>query len=66
MAENKIIRDSVPYLLNRSEAARFLGIGINTLRLLDIPKTHIRKRILYRRDVLEAWAKDNTDTGSEA
>ena len=60
MSENSILREISPFLLNRSEAARFLGIGINTLSLLDIPKTKIRKRVLYRRDILEQWAKDNT------
>ena len=61
MAENKEIRKFDPFLMNRSEAARFLGIGINTLYRLNIPKTKIRKRILYRRDILEQWAKDNTE-----
>ena len=63
MAENKKLRDIAPYLLNRSEAARFLGVGLNTLATLNIPKTHIRRRILYRRDILEKWAKENTEKG---
>jgi hypothetical protein len=61
MAENKTIREIDPFLLNRSEAARFLGIGLNTLALLGIPKTPIRRRIMYRRDVLEKWVRDNTE-----
>ncbi|MDR1230797.1 MAG: helix-turn-helix domain-containing protein [Spirochaetaceae bacterium] len=61
MSENRNLREMEPFLLSRSEAARFLGIGLNTLSLLDIPKTQIRKRILYRRDILEQWAKDNTE-----
>jgi hypothetical protein len=61
MSENRNLREINPFLMNRSEAARFLGIGLNTLSLLDIPKTQIRKRILYRRDILEQWAKDNTE-----
>ena len=60
MSENKNAREIDPFLLNRSEAARFLGVGLNTLSLLDIPKTQIRRRVLYRRDILEKWAKDNT------
>ena len=60
MAENKEIRDIIPFLMNRSEAARYLGIGINTLALLGIPKTLIRKRVLYQREILEQWAKANT------
>jgi hypothetical protein len=50
-----------PFLLNRSEAAMFLGIGLNTLGLLNIPKTRIQRRVLYRRDILEKWAKENTE-----
>jgi hypothetical protein len=61
MAENRNLREITPFLLNRSEAAKFLGIGINTLSLLDIPKTQIRRRILYRRDILEEWVKEKTE-----
>jgi len=60
MSENKVIRTITPFLLNRSEAAKYLGIGLNTLSLLNIPKTRIRKRILYQRDILEKWVKENT------
>jgi hypothetical protein len=63
MSENINLREIAPFLLNRSEAARFLGIGLNTLALLDIPKTKIRKRILYRQDILEKWVKENTEKG---
>jgi hypothetical protein len=60
MSENRNLRDIDPFLLSRSEAARFLGVGLNTLALLNIPKTQIRRRVLYRKDILEKWAKDNT------
>ena len=63
MAENKKLRYIDPYLLNRSEAAKFLGVSLNTLVSLDIPRTLIRKRVLYRRDVLEKWAKEKTEKG---
>lgn len=66
MSEMKSVRETEPFLLNRSEAARFLGIGLNTLAVLNIPKTRIRRRVLYRRDVLEQWAKDNTGKGADA
>lgn len=61
MSENIRSREIDPFLLNRSEAAKFLGIGINTLANLNIPKTMIKRRVLYRRDVLEAWAKEQTE-----
>jgi hypothetical protein len=63
MSENRSLREIDPFLLNRSEAARFLGIGLNTLALLDIPRTQIRRRVLYRRDILEKWVKDITEKG---
>ena len=62
MAENKNLRQIDPFLLNRSEAARFLGIGLNTLSRMNIPKTKIQRRVLYRKDILEKWAKDKTET----
>jgi hypothetical protein len=55
-----------PLLLNRSEAARFLGIGLNTLGGLGIPRTRIRKRVLYRRDILEKWVRENTEKSGKA
>jgi hypothetical protein len=61
MSENKKWNFIEPFLLNRSEAARFLGIGLNTLGNLNIPKTRIRRRVLYRRDILEKWVKENTE-----
>ena len=61
MSENTHLRDVDPFLFNRSEAAKFLGIGINTLAELNIPKTMIKRRVLYRRDVLENFAKQQTE-----
>jgi hypothetical protein len=61
VSENKKLNSIEPILLNRSEAAMFLGIGLNTLGDLNIQKTRIRRRVLYRRDILEKWVKENTD-----
>jgi hypothetical protein len=61
VSENKKRSSIEPFLLNRSEAARFLGIGLNTLGDLNIQKTRIRRRVLYRRDILEKWVKENTE-----
>jgi hypothetical protein len=61
VSENKKQISIAPILLNRSEAARFLGIGLNTLGNLNIQKTRIRSRVLYRRDILEKWVKENTE-----
>jgi hypothetical protein len=61
VSENKKRNVIEPFLLNRSEAAMFLGIGLNTLGGLNIPKTRIRRRVLYRRDILEKWVKEHTE-----
>jgi hypothetical protein len=66
MSENKKQIVLEPLLLNRSEAASFLGIGLNTLGGLGIPRTLIKKRVLYRRDVLEKWVKENTEKAGKA
>ena len=42
-------------LMSRAEAALYLRVCKTTLGRLDIPKTQIRKRILYRKSTLDAW-----------
>jgi len=66
MSENKRRNMVEPVLLNRSRAAKFLNIGLSALGKLNVPKTRIRKRILYRRDILEKWVKENTEKKSRA
>ena len=48
-------------LLDRKTAAAYLHICPTTLSRLDIPKTKIRRRVLYRQTVLEAWVQKNTE-----
>jgi hypothetical protein len=50
-----------PDILSRREAAAMLGICRATLDKLDIPKTRVRHRIMYKRDVLRKWIDDHTD-----
>jgi hypothetical protein len=47
-------------LLSRKEAAKFLGVCKTTLDRLDIPRTKLRQRVLYRQSVLEQWLCDHT------
>ena len=61
MSKNKRQEVTEPFLFNRSEAAQFLGIGLNTLHTLDIPKVRIKRRVLYRKDLLEQWVKEHTE-----
>ena len=50
-------------VLSRREAATFLGICRATLDRLDIPRTKIRYRVMYRRDVLAKWVIEHTENG---
>ena len=56
--ENKLIASDV---LSRKQAAVFLGICLTTLDRLDIPRTKIRRRVMYKRAVLEKWLDDHTE-----
>jgi hypothetical protein len=50
-------------ILSRRKAAAFLGICLTTLDRLNIPKTKIRHRVLYKRDVLIKWVDEHTEKG---
>ena len=50
-------------ILSRKKAAAFLGVCLTTLDRLDIPKTKIRHRVLYKRDVLTKWIDEHTEKG---
>jgi hypothetical protein len=47
-------------LLSRKQAAVYLGVCLTTLDRLDITKTRIRHRVMYRIEYLEKWIDDNT------
>jgi hypothetical protein len=53
-------------ILSRKKAAAFLGICLSTLDRLDIPKTKIRQRVLYKRDNLIKWIDAHTEKGKKA
>jgi len=50
-----------PDILSRKEAAAFLGICMTTLDNLDIPRTKIGRRVMFRRDVLNKWIIEHTE-----
>ncbi|MCL2381206.1 MAG: helix-turn-helix domain-containing protein [Treponema sp.] len=50
-----------PDILSRREAAAFLGICLTTLDRLDIPRTRVRHRVMFKRDVLNKWIDDHTE-----
>jgi len=50
-----------PDVLSRREAAKYLGVCLTTLDRLDIPKTRIRHRVMFKLDVLKKWIDDHTE-----
>jgi len=52
-----------PVILSRKEAAAILGICLTTLDRLDIPRTRVRHRVMFKRDVINKWIDDNTEKG---
>ena len=53
-------------ILTRKEAAAFIGICQNTLDLLDIPKTRVRRRVFYKPDETNRWLEEQTDKSRRA
>ncbi len=48
-------------ILSRREAAQYLGVCKATLDKLDLPKTRIRHRVMFKREVLKKWIDEHTD-----
>ena len=48
-------------ILSRREAAKYLKICLTTLDRLDIPKTRIRHRVMFKLDVLNKWIDEHTE-----
>jgi hypothetical protein len=56
--KNSCIRNG--NLFSREDAAKYLGICLTTLGRLDISQTRIRRRVFYRKDILDAWIEKKT------
>ena len=52
---------TVKEILSRKEAAVYLGVCKTTLDRLDIARTKIRRRVLYRREILDKWLNKQTE-----
>jgi len=48
-------------ILSRKQTAALLGICLTTLDRLDIPRTRIRHRVMFKRDVLNKWIDAQTE-----
>jgi DNA-directed RNA polymerase subunit N (RpoN/RPB10) len=47
-------------LLTRSDAAAYLKICRTTLDRLNIPRICIRRRVLFKKPILDKWLEENT------
>jgi len=48
-------------VLSRKQAAEFLGVCRTTLDRMNLPRTKVRRRVLYRQSVLIQWLERNTE-----
>ena len=55
-----------PDILSRREAAAYLGICRTSLDRLDIPRTRIGHRVMYKREVLKKWVDEHTESKKKA
>jgi len=53
-------------VLSRKETAAFLGVCLTTLDRLDIPRTKVRHRVLYKREVINKWIDQHTEKSAGA
>jgi excisionase family DNA binding protein len=51
-------------VMSRREAAAYIGIGKSTLDRLNIPKIQIRRRVLFQKEAIDKWLKENTKKDS--
>jgi len=47
-------------VMSRAQVAAYIGIGKSTLDRLNIPKIRIRKRVLFKKEVIDQWLKEHT------
>ena len=47
-------------VMSRKEAASYIGIGESTLDKLDIPRTQVRRRVFYKKEVIDKWLSQQT------
>ena len=47
--------------MSRRETAAYLGICLTSLDHLDIPRTKVGHRVMFKRDVLNRWIDEHTE-----
>ncbi|AEF82126.1 helix-turn-helix domain-containing protein [Leadbettera azotonutricia] len=60
-----VTKDTISDVLSRTEAAAYLRVCKTTLDRLDIPRTQIRRRVLFKKAVLDAWLDAHTAPSTE-
>jgi len=55
-----VITQPTKEVLSRREAAEYLGVCKTTLDRLNIARTQIRRRVLYRKEILDKWIAQHT------
>jgi len=50
-----IVVQTTGEVMSRKQACQYLGVCLTTLGRLDIPRTQIRKRVMYRKATLDSW-----------
>ena len=53
-------------ILSRRETAAYLGICLTSLDNLDIPRTKVGYRVMYKREVINKWIDDHTEKTKKA
>jgi excisionase family DNA binding protein len=56
----------VKEVMSRTEAAAYIGVGKSTLDRLAIPKIHIRRRVLFKKEVIDKWLLSQQTKGVKA
>ena len=52
-------------VLSRKEAAAYLGIHLNTLDRSDVPRIHIGRRTLFRKNTLDNMLTEKEQSGDK-
>jgi hypothetical protein len=53
-------KNTFDYVLSRKETAAYLRVCKTTLDRLDIPRTRIRRRVVFKKAILDAWLDEHT------
>jgi hypothetical protein len=53
-------------ILSSKQAAEYLQVCKNTLDRLEIPRIKARRRVMYRKSVIDKWLDAHTETKGDA